>query len=188
MYEFWLDHNEIYFFDRYPQCKAPLNEFPDLLGIGIHARWKVTWSVTIRDYQIHRNTTDTHSTMCIQTQVSNLLDVIEDLTFTRSSERGGKVTNSASDHNILDTGLTACTTRKHILVKGYCSEVHQASVWYPPNLLPVVQSCHCRYLSLPTLSSHSFSSEKITPVTLFMCAFIRAKKFALMMMPKMDSF
>ena len=55
-------------------------------------------------------------------------------------------------------------------LKGYCSEVHQASVWYPPSLFPFVQSCHCKYLSLPTLNSHSFSRENIMPLTLFMCA------------------
>ena len=48
--------------------------------------------------------------------------------------------------------------------------MHQASVWYPPSLFPFVQSCHCKYLSLPTLNSHSFSRENIMPLTLFMCA------------------
>ena len=48
--------------------------------------------------------------------------------------------------------------------------MHQASVWYPPSLFPFVQSCHWKYLSLPTLNSHSFSRENIMPLTLFMCA------------------
>lgn len=53
--------------------------------------------------------------------------------------------------------------------------MHQASVWYPPSLFPFVQSCHCKYLSRPTLNNHSFSRENIMPLTLFMCA--KRKKF-----------
>lgn len=61
-------------------------------------------------------------------------------------------------------------------MKGYCSPVTQAAVWYIPSCWPLSEQCQVKFLSWSVLRSHSISNTNSTTVTLLWWAAGTQKK------------